>query len=222
MSLHRVFGLGCLLLLVSTTPMTLRGGEVSPPGDAVAASIARLDDADPLVRAQAAAALWAIDGRLRETLPVLVAARRSSADEVRAAAGAVWGRIGAGTRAAMPYFLDSLRQRSSIPQDKIEAAFGPAGLAAVPALIDALETDLDVPASSASGATMNYANSRGQIAASVALAGIGAEAVPTLAAMLKDGQHVAVRTAAARALSQMSGPGHGEGREALPELIAAL
>ncbi len=178
----------------------------------------RLKDENPLVRVQAALALWRIDrAAIQDVLPVLLAARRDPDDKVRAVAAEALRPIGPGVRTAMPWLMETLKRTDYVPpqtEQKAVQTLAPFGLEAVPALLDALESSYVPPPAAGSPSSpsdvdyrlMEQARGEGQarnrlrnLLAQV-LGKIGRPAVPTLIELLVDRDPL-VRWSAADALA---------------------
>ena len=183
---------------------------------AVPALTVLLKASDPETRLQAALALWRIDGRTAETVPVLVAALTSLGTPrpegtpgppppppCRQAAEAL-AEMGPAARAAEPALLEALHDRYfaayradyALALLKIDPA---AAKAAVPALIDVLDHKnhaVYLPEQVAAAVRKQAASALGQFG------GDAAEAVPALARALED-MDAGVRQEAAKTLGAL-------------------
>jgi HEAT repeat protein len=190
------------------------------PADVVAALRRAVTDPDRLVHGRAAVALWTADPKgLKDLLPGLLAARNDPDEAVRAKADAAWAEVGPGVRAALPFVRRALATGNDPQaQPKAVEALARPGLAAVPALLDAVAEERPGPFGAAprvSRVVPLVPLDRFPDTAVQALVNIGPDAVPTLAGALGDGSP-AVREVAAVALGRLG----LAARPALPALIA--
>jgi HEAT repeat protein len=192
-------------------------------------------DADPLVRIEAARAIARIDPKNETALPILVEALKDRAGKVRKKAAELIGHLGSAARAAVPDLVKATKDSDpTVSWGAVDALgqIGPDAEAAVPTLLEALKDP----------------GTRGAAVDALGQVGRKAQAaIPDLEKIL-EGDEVTLRWAAAASLVRIGGSGKAgvrfllkpdrvpgrsrndatqiltapSAREALPELLDAI
>jgi HEAT repeat protein len=184
-------------------------GEIGPPAkQAVPALVGTIKTREPMIQVHAALALMKVDPGNRFAMETLIGALHGTDKSASHYAVRLLAELGPAAEPAIPALIEALNDDDADMRRRAAdalGAIGPAAAVAIPALTDAIGDDY--------GGDVIYLGS----GAEAALAKIGPEAVPALAAALRHGD-AGVRWEVLVALGEM-GP---QAKDAVPVLIELL